>query len=127
MEEEAAAGDVLLCQAVPRSCLVVDARLIADVADVEIKTLPCRVARLMPLGPQWLRLILRLPAVESLDLRPGQQVDLLFADGRRRRLPAVLPPPDPHSIELRLPALPDEGLREGDLLRIEGPMDPDPH
>src|SRR5689334_25018760 len=42
--EEAASGQVLLCQARPRSDLVVEARLIANVADVEIKTLPSRIA-----------------------------------------------------------------------------------
>ena len=44
--EEVAAGYALLCQARPRSDLTVEARLVANVADVEIKTLPCRIARL---------------------------------------------------------------------------------
>src|SRR5690349_24409257 len=41
MEEEMRAGQILMCQALPRSDLVVEARFIANVADVEIKTLPC--------------------------------------------------------------------------------------
>ena len=44
--EEAGSGQVLLCQARPLTDLVVEARLVANVADVEIKTLPCRIARL---------------------------------------------------------------------------------
>src|SRR5215813_9013121 len=48
---EAAAGEVLLCQARPASALTVQARLIASVGEVEIKTLPCRIARLEPLAP----------------------------------------------------------------------------
>src|ERR1700742_2116151 len=49
--EEEAAGHVLLCQARALTDLVVEARHIATVAEVEIKTLPCRIARLTPLAP----------------------------------------------------------------------------
>src|SRR5438445_11895545 len=42
--EEERTGHVLLCQARALSDLVVEARLSASVADVEIKTLPCRIA-----------------------------------------------------------------------------------
>ena len=45
-DEEARSGQVLLCQARPRSALTVEARLFAGVGDVEIKTLPVRIARL---------------------------------------------------------------------------------
>src|SRR5580658_8062495 len=44
--EEARTGHVLLCQAEALSDLTVDVRLVAQVAEVEIKTLPCRIARL---------------------------------------------------------------------------------
>ncbi|HTL93423.1 MAG TPA: 2Fe-2S iron-sulfur cluster-binding protein, partial [Steroidobacteraceae bacterium] len=44
--EEERSGHILLCQARAQSDLTVEARLIASVADVEIKTLPCRIAGL---------------------------------------------------------------------------------
>src|ERR1700733_13391035 len=42
-EAEAAAGYVLMCQARALSDVTVEARLVASVTDVEIKTLPCRI------------------------------------------------------------------------------------
>src|SRR3569833_1991079 len=60
--EEVSSGYVLLCQARARSDLTVQARLIASVADVEIKTLPCRIARLNLLAPDVLQVFLRLPS-----------------------------------------------------------------
>src|SRR3954454_15414512 len=59
--EEAAAGKILLCQARARSDLVVQARLIASVTDVEIKTFPCLIAQMTPLAPDVMQVFLRLP------------------------------------------------------------------
>ena len=59
--DEARSGDVLLCQARPLSDVTVNVRLIAEVADVEIKTLPCRIERLKRLAPDVMQAFLRLP------------------------------------------------------------------
>lgn len=148
--EEAASGLVLLCQARARSDLVVEARLIASVADVEIKTLPCRIERLTPLAPDVLQVMLRLPAVERLRFHPGQYLDVLLDARRRRSFSIACPPHDAELIELHVrrvagggftqrlfaapagshpPAQasagstsPDQPLAPGSLLRIEGPM-----
>jgi CDP-4-dehydro-6-deoxyglucose reductase len=144
---EAAGGQILLCQARPRSDLVVEARLIASVADVEIKTLPCRIARLTPLAPDVLELLLQLPAVERLPFHPGQYLDVLLEGGRRRSFSIACPPHDAALLELHVrrvagggfterlfgapadgaagpggSAAPDSTLGTGSLLRIEGPM-----
>jgi CDP-4-dehydro-6-deoxyglucose reductase len=129
-EEEAAAGYVLLCQAVPRSDLKVEARFIANVADVEIKTLPCRIARLSALAPDVMQVFLRLPAVERLSFQPGQYLDVLLDDGRRRSFSIASPPHDSDLIELHVRRAPGGGfsemlftqLKAGSLLRIEGPV-----
>ena len=76
--DEERSGHVLLCQARALSDLVVEARLIARVADVEIKTLPCRIARLTPLAADVMQVMLRLPAVERLRFHPGQYLDVLL-------------------------------------------------
>lgn len=135
--EEARAGQVLLCQARPRSDLVVEARLIASVADVEIKTLPCRIARLTALAPDVLQVMLRLPAVERLPFHPGQYLDVLLDGGRRRSFSIACPPHDAELIELHVRRVAGGGftqrlfgaagsdsapLAPGSLLRIEGPM-----
>jgi len=128
--EEAAAGKILLCQARARSDLVVQARLIASVTDVEIKTLPCRIARVMPLAPDVMQVFLRLPVVERLEFHPGQYLDILL-DGRRRRSFSIASPPhDSDLIELHVRRVPGGGFTDrlwsgtgaGSLLRIEGPI-----
>jgi CDP-4-dehydro-6-deoxyglucose reductase, E3 len=128
--EEARTGHVLLCQARPLSDLSVDVRLVAAVADVEIKTLPCRIARLEKLAPDVMQVFLRLPSVESLAFQPGQYLDVLLEDGGRRSFSIANPPHAAEFIELHARYVPGGGfterlfkeLRPGALLRIEGPI-----
>jgi len=128
--EEAAAGKILLCQARARSDLVVQARLIASVTDVEIKTLPCRIARVVPLAPDVMQVFLRLPVVERLEFHPGQYLDILLDKGRRRSFSIASPPHDSDLIELHVRRVPGGGFTDGlwsstgvgSLLRIEGPI-----
>jgi len=136
--EEAESGQILLCQARPRSDLVLEARLIASVADVEIKSLPCRIARLTPLAPDVLQVMLQLPAVERLRFHAGQYLDVLLDTGRRRSFSIASPPHDAEQLELHVRRVPGGGftqrlfgsgdpavaapLAAGSLLRIEGPM-----
>ena len=141
--EEERSGHVLLCQALALSDLVVEARLIARVADVEIKTLPCRIARLTPLATDVMQVMLRLPAVERLRFHPGQYLDVLLEGGRRRSFSIASPPHDSELLELHVRrvtgggfserlfgAAPAAGvtdpaatpLAQGSLLRIEGPI-----
>ena len=129
-DAEAAAGYVLLCQAVPASDLVVEAREVRAVTDVEIKTLPCRVERLERLAPDVMALYLRLPAVEDFRFRAGQYLDVMLPGGRRRSFSIASPPHDAGLLELHVRRV--EGgeftarvfapLAAGTLLRIEGPL-----
>lgn len=127
---EEQAGQILLCQARPLTDLVVETRLIATVAEVEIKTLPCRIERLTPLAADVMQVWLRLPAVERLRFQPGQYLDILLDGGRRRSFSIASPPHDSELLELHVRRVPGGGfterlfgaLRAGALLRIEGPV-----
>ena len=127
---EEQAGLVLLCQARARTDLVLEARIIASVNEVEIKSLPCRIERLAPLAPDVMQVWLRLPAVETLRFLPGQYLDILLDGGRRRSFSIASPPHDSQLIELHVRRAPGGGftgklfaeMRAGALLRIEGPM-----
>lgn len=127
---EEASGFVLLCQARADTDLVVSARVIANVADVEIKTLPCRIERLTLLAPDVMQVMLRLPAVEPLRFQAGQYLDVLL-DDRRRSFSIASPPHDSELIELHVRRVQGGGfterifdgdLKSGSLLRIEGPI-----
>jgi len=137
---EQAAGHVLLCQAHAQSDLVVEARFIAGVGEVEIKTLPARIAALAPLAPDVMQVLLRLPTVERLRFRAGQYLDVLLPDGRRRSFSIASPPHDNELIELHVRRVAGGGFSErlfgpaaagapadgpltlGSLLRVEGPV-----
>ena len=127
---EADAGYVLLCQARPRSDLRVEARVVANVSEAEIKTLPCRIARMERLAPDVMQVFLRLPAVEPLQFRAGQYLDVLLDGGKRRSFSIASPPHDNGEIELHVRHVPGGGftgalfdtLHAGALLRIEGPI-----
>ncbi len=129
-DEEVESGYVLLCQAVPRSDLVVEAREIRRVTDVEIKSLPCRVERLARLAPDVMGVFLRLPVIEDFRFRAGQYLDVMLPGGRRRSFSIASPPHDAGLIELHVRRVTEgeftvqvfETLSTGSLLRIEGPM-----
>ena len=135
--EEERSGHILLCQARALTDLTVEARLITSVADVEIKTLPCRIAGLTPLAPDVMQLLLRLPSVERLPFRAGQYLDVLLPGGKRRSFSIASPPHDSDLIELHVRRVSGGGFTErlfgtggagesplavGSLLRIEGPI-----
>jgi CDP-4-dehydro-6-deoxyglucose reductase len=128
--QETREGFVLLCRALPRSDLVVEVRLIQSAAAAEIKTLPSRIARRVQLAPDVMRLVLRLPAVESMEFRAGQYLDVLLEGGRRRSYSVANAPLSAGQIELHVRHVPGGRfsealfgtLREGALLNIEGPL-----
>jgi CDP-4-dehydro-6-deoxyglucose reductase, E3 len=131
--EEEARGLILLCQARAACDLTVEARFIANVGDVEIKTLPCRIERVVPLAADVVQVMLRLPAVERLHFQAGQYLDVLLEGNRRRSFSIASPPHDSALIELHVRRVSgggfterlfgsEGGLRAGSLLRIEGPV-----
>jgi CDP-4-dehydro-6-deoxyglucose reductase, E3 len=132
---EEAGGQVLLCQARPLSDLTVEVRLVASVSEVEIKTLPCRIAQLTPLAPDVMQVMLRLPTVEHLRFQAGQYLDVLLEGGRRRSFSIASPPHDSGLLELHVRRVSGGGFTQrlfgngagaaltvGSLLRIEGPI-----
>ena len=123
-------GYVLLCQALPRSDLVVEARPVQSAAGAEIKTLPSRIARRVPLAPDVMQLILRVPAVESMEFLAGQYLDVLLDGGLRRSYSVANAPHAGSHFELHVRHVPGGAfsdpvfstLKEGALLKIEGPL-----
>jgi CDP-4-dehydro-6-deoxyglucose reductase, E3 len=127
---EVAAGLALLCQARAATDLVVEVREVRAVADVEIRRLPCRVERLERLSHDVMAVVLRLPAVEPFPYAPGQYVDILLPEGRRRSFSIASAPADGPHLELHVRRASEHGftaqvfdrMSPGTLLRIEGPL-----
>ena len=100
--DEARQGYALLCQAQAVGDLQVETREIRPAPDVEVKSLPCRIERMDLLADDVMSVQLRLPAVEELHFRPGQYLDVMLADGRRRSFSIASAPSDGRLIELHV-------------------------
>lgn len=127
---EMRSGESLLCRAVPLTDLTVEAEEITAMAKLRVKALPCRVARLTPLAHDVMGLYLRLPAVERMQFLAGQYIDILLPHNHRRSFSLANPPHDDALLELHVRNVPGglfskevfQHLKEGTLLRIQGPL-----
>ena len=129
-EAEAGEGFALLCQARAVTDLRIETREVRSAPDVEVKSLPCRIERMERLADDVMAVFLRLPAVEEFNYRPGQYLDVILSEGRRRSFSIASAPADGRLIELHVRRASKSGftgqlfdsMREGTLLRIEGPL-----
>ena len=123
-------GKALFCQARPASDLVIGVREIEAVQDIEIRTMPCRVARLEHLASDVIRIYLKVPAAQRLQFLAGQYVNILLKGHAPRAFSIANAPHDDEFIELHIRYV--EGgyftdqvfhqLREKALLRLQGPL-----
>jgi CDP-4-dehydro-6-deoxyglucose reductase len=129
-EADVQQGFALLCEARPASNVSVQIREVRLADDVEIRDLPCRVARKELLAPDVMAIFLQLPAIEAFHFLPGQYLDVMLPGERRRSFSIASPPHDSRPLELHVRRAPGgefsklvfTGLSEKSLLRIEGPL-----
>lgn len=122
---------VLLCQAVPTSDLLLEARPVTSVEDIARRQLGMVVIAKWRLAADVVGVRL-LPAVGERRLKrlPGQYLDVLLEDGRRRPFSIANSPQADGMIELHVRHVPGGGftswvndeLQVGDRLRVEGPL-----
>lgn len=123
-------GEALLCRAVPTADLVIEALEIGAMAGLQVRSFPCRIARMAPLAHDVMAVYLQLPAVERLHFLPGQYVDVLIEDNHRRSFSLANPPHDDTLLELHVRHVPGghftteifHKLHAGALLRLQGPL-----
>ena len=123
-------GQVLLCQAVPASDLVIAAREVASVADLPRRVMTLRLVDKTLLGEDVAKLTLVSARGERLRRLPGQYLDVLLDDGRRRAFSIANAPHDDDTIELHVRRVSGGGfttqvfdaMRPGAKLRVEGPL-----
>ena len=128
--DEVREGYALLCQAMALTDLRVEGREVRPAPDVEVKSLPCRIDRMELVAADVMAVFLRLPAVEELHYRPGQYLDVMLSEGRRRSFSIASAPADGRQLELHVrrasttgfTAQLFESMHAGALLRIEGPL-----
>ncbi len=122
---------VLLCQAVPASDLLLEAREVASVEDVARRQINMVVEHKWRLARDVIGLHLLPDEGEPRLLRlPGQYLDVLLEDGKRRPYSIANSPQADGAIELHVRHVNGGGftsrvsdsLRVGDRLRVEGPL-----
>ena len=124
------AGSCLTCQAVPLSDIVLQVTEVKGIAQLEVRTLPCRVARKEPLCHDVVRLLLKLPEGQRLQFLAGQYLEFILRDGRRRAFSIANAPHDDAFIELHVRRVPQgrftgwifDQLQEKTILRIQAPL-----
>ncbi|MER1968354.1 CDP-6-deoxy-delta-3,4-glucoseen reductase [Castellaniella sp. GW247-6E4] len=132
--EELARGYTLLCQARPASDLVIEAREVRMAGDIQVRKMPVRVLALQPLAPDVIEITLQLPSAEAYRYNPGQYLEFILKDGRRRGYSMAAPPGEDHTVRLHVRHMPGGAftsqvfgvgaapLKVRDILRIEGPL-----
>jgi len=123
-------GFALPCMARPLSDLRVEVEEIDSEQKIVVRSLPCRVVEKRQLAHDVVGLELVLPASERLQYLPGQYVDVLLRDGRRRAFSIANAPRDDDRLELQIRHVPDgtfseyvfHHLKERALLRLRGPL-----
>ncbi|MEM7406193.1 MAG: CDP-6-deoxy-delta-3,4-glucoseen reductase [Pseudomonadota bacterium] len=125
-----ARGEALLCQAHAASDLKLDVEELDAGQVAEVRTLPVRVMELEKLAHDVMRMGLKLPATERLRYLPGQYIEIILRDGRRRAFSLANPPQADELLELHIRHVPGgafsghvfDGLKVRALMRIHGPL-----
>ena len=129
-ETDLASGLALFCAAKPKSDLVIEVKEIGAVKDIPVKTLPCRVEKMEKLADDVMALWLKLPSSERMQFLPGQYIDFLLKDGKRRSFSLANAPEEDALLEVHIRHVPgglftDQvfgTMKVKDILRIKGPM-----
>lgn len=128
-EDDKESGLALFCAAKPLTDLSIEAYEILDAEENPVQTLSCTVHTMERLSHDVMGIWLKLPAGDSLHFLPGQYIDILLEDGRRRSYSLANPPADNTPLELHVRRVTDghfsefvfNVLKPGDPLRIQGP------
>lgn len=132
--DQEAQGYVLTCCASATSDVTLQADQVTYAGAFPVKKMPARVARLEQLAPDVMRVTLQLPAGEALQYYPGQYLDIVLKDGERRSYSMATAPhrlleSGAPLVQLHIRRQPGGrftshvfgGLKEKEILRIEGP------
>ena len=127
--EEAPKERCLPCAAMAESDLTIQVKEFESAAQIEVKTLPCRVQQIDHLAHDVVRLKLKLPDNQRLQFMAGQYLDFILADGRHRAFSIANAPHDDTLIELHIRHVDGgeftdwvfEQMQAKTILRLEAP------
>lgn len=128
-DDDRRAGFALFCCAEARSDLEIEVRELRSSRDLPVKTLPARVQKMTRAAPDVMIVELKLPASERLQFLPGQYIEILLKEGRRRAFSLANAPHDDACLQLHIRHVPGglytdhvfSAMKERDILRFNGP------
>ena len=128
-QEDKAQGLALFCCAKAETDLVIEVKEVGAARDIPIKTLPCRIEKMEKLAEDVMALWLKLPSNERLQFLPGQYIDFLLKDGKRRSFSLANSPEEDALLELHIRHVPGGqftdhvfgAMKVKDIMRISGP------
>ncbi|HFD81230.1 MAG TPA: CDP-6-deoxy-delta-3,4-glucoseen reductase [Gammaproteobacteria bacterium] len=128
--EGQAEDQVIVCQALADSDVLLRVREVELEQDIVVKTLPCRAEHMERLSEDVMLVQLRLPEAERLQFLAGQYIEFILKDGRRRAFSIANAPHRDDFLELHIRHVPGgsftghvfEEMQDRALLRIEGPL-----
>ncbi|HEX5338797.1 MAG TPA: CDP-6-deoxy-delta-3,4-glucoseen reductase [Gallionella sp.] len=129
-EAEKAAGLTLFCCAKPLSDLTIECHEVTTERDIQVKTLPCRVEKMVKLADDVMALYLKLPTNERMQFLAGQYIDILQKEGKPRSFSLASAPHNDELLELHVRNIAGGAftnhvfneMKERDILRIKGPL-----
>lgn len=133
-EAEVDAGYILMCLAHPRTNLRLSLHQPESLELLRPRQLPVRVASHRPLSHDVIELRVTLPrpspGAEPFRYEPGQYVDFLLADGKRRSFSIAVGEPVDSQLEFHMCVTPgglfahyvQDQMPERTILRFEGPL-----
>lgn len=129
-EAEQRGGKALLCQAVPLSELTIAIREVEAVAGIPLRQLAVKVVAKNRLCDDVVELKLMPPKREPLRYLPGQYLDVLLPEGKRRAFSIANAPRHGDTLDLHVRRVTGGGFTQyvfdelsvGALLRIEAPL-----
>jgi CDP-4-dehydro-6-deoxyglucose reductase len=132
--EERAQGYILTCRGTATGDVTLHAPQVTQAGAFPVKKMPARVAGLERLAPDVMRVRLQLPASDPLQYHAGQYLEIIFPDGAHRSYsmasaPHTLMAGGAPMVELHIRHMPGGkftghvfgGMKEKEILRIEGP------
>jgi CDP-4-dehydro-6-deoxyglucose reductase len=122
----------LFCCAKPLSDLVVESHEVTSMREITVKTLPCRVEKMVRLADDVMALYLKLPSNERLQFLSGQYIDILQKEGKPRSFSLANAQHNDDLLELHVRNIAGgtfthhvfNVMKERDILRIRGPLGP---
>ncbi len=127
--EEVADNMILPCKCSAKTDLSIVITELEGVADIEVKTLPCKVEKIERLNHDVAKVVLKIPGSESLQYLAGQYVDLIHPNFEPRAFSIANAPHNTGIIELHVRLISGgkftnfvfNEMQEKSLLKIEGP------